>query len=60
MGFRLMAPNMMSGVQLIFEFLGAHGERWFIGNRWELDGYLKQCTIYRYRLQYTINIGECT
>jgi hypothetical protein len=46
------------GRRLIFEFPGKCAEDKFIGYRFELDDHHIQCTIYRHRLQYTVNIGE--
>ena len=57
----IMAPNV-NGVQLIFdsELPGIRADRRFICSRCVLDGQRSRCTIYRHRLHFTINIGECT
>lgn len=54
----IIAPNM-SSVQLTFESLDGRAERRFVGTAYALAEHRSWCTIYRHRLDFTINIGKC-
>ena len=54
----LLFSSRFPGVQLIFESIDRSGEWKFIDTCCSMDDHCKQCTIYRHRFHFRINIGE--